>query len=392
MSLPSKIGPMMVCLLCMASWFVPGADCAGYPPDTIVSEMYGGVRVHEFNDFKSHGQEAWGIQQFDFKTKTRIGIMLVTYRSGQKVGHGRGGGSNENSGTFKISEGEYITKVKVVGTQRVSGLKFYLNNGRESPEFGGGGGGNDPNPATNWVEPPEGYGIMSVFGHADEEMDSIGFLSGPVGGKLCDNISIVTGKWKLKDYVNGGLTRTISRGTTHGTTRETSKTWGTETTLSVSQGFTYAGSETSVDVSNTWSQSTSESYSNLFSETEMTTETIEFSTGGQLWAWVFTIVDPCGTSTTMRDYVMTRSRAETPCCLVGWAADVYTQFGPCANGAPNLCTEEDKASPNYGVQMADSSVIDRLGWRAQTEVSVGFRRGLSAGSLFSFLAVRAILL
>lgn len=356
---------------------------------------------------------------------SRVDSITFKYSTGLTTIHGGDGGGADP--VFLINDGEFINKVKIVGTKRVSGIQFFLNNGRVSAATTGDKNGNigddkDPNPQTTWVyaspdngkacaltycnsygdlknafcggaecssdahsqscmnhwetfgrneqrQPdPEncaaesGFAIYSFMGRAGSELDAIGFYYGlSPGASVCKNLPIetVTGAWEYKASVNGGYTLSVTQGTIHDTAISNSKEWGMEVGGSVEQGYKIplVGSG-SISVESKYSSSQSQSYSESFQSSKETTTTLSFSTGGVLWAWVFTTVDPCGSSKTMQDYVMTRNMYETPCCLPGWAQDTYTQFGVCAGGSPNLCDEDQQSSSNYGVPMADSNVVD----------------------------------
>jgi len=74
----------------------------------------------------------------------------------------------------------------------------------------------------------------------------------------------------------------------------------------------------------------------------------KFTEGGQIWQWVYWTHDPCDAAAsaevTTYDLVLTNSKAETPCCPSGYAADRYKQHGPCTSVGFCLISAWCKAS------------------------------------------------
>jgi len=378
-----------------------------------------------WDDYSQNGDAAWVPTEIVVKHGSRVDSISFTYKGGATTSHGGGGGGADP--TFYIDPAkEYINKVKIVGTQRLSGIQFFLNNGRVSQATTGDSNGNigddkDPNPGTLWVYAspdsgkqcgldycntypdlqnafcggaqcasdaesqsclnhweeygrnearnpnPEacaqesGYAIYSFYGRAGSESDALGFYYGlSPDAAACKNLPItsVTGQWEYQTSTNGALTQSLQTGTQHTETTTNTEQWGYEVGGTVSQGYKIpmVGGG-SVSVSSKYSSTQSQAYADAFTSSTVTTYSETFSVGGSLWAWVFTTVDPCGSSRTMREYVMTRNTYETPCCSPGWAVDAYSQFGDCAGGSPNLCDEEQQQSANYNQPMVGTTYI-----------------------------------
>jgi hypothetical protein len=329
------------------------------------SKIYGGGRHMKLqSDYRDCGEDCLGIKQIEVHCGSRVGKIIVTYKSEEVRTYGKGDGGAHNCGTFKLSGNgnEYFNKVKVWGTKRVSRIQFFTNTGRISRAYGGDGGDADRNPQEHTVTPPEGWAIASFKGHAGGEVDGIGFtfMRTP---SACNAIKQVTGEWVPDQVTNGALTTEVSQGTTRSDSSTRESAWSNAVSVTVEQGYSFKAASGSVSVTNSYSKSGSQSYSNAFSMNTVKTQSIAFSSGGQLWKWVFHTVDPCGSSDSIQDYVMTRNKDQPPCCPVGWAKDTYTQFGPCAGATPekiNTCDKETikRNKADYGVQMQDSDVLD----------------------------------
>jgi len=139
----------------------------------------------------------------------------------------------------------------------------------------------------------------------------------------CRPIKSAEGKWAPIASTSEKMTYRITKGVTRSTTEENSKTWGAAASLAVSGGFTIPeGPDFKVKVTASVSQSIGHSYTEYFESREETQFTFEADEAGQLWQWQFTFVDACGTNIVKgMDVVLTKNRAQPPCCLPGHFSD-----------------------------------------------------------------------
>jgi len=139
----------------------------------------------------------------------------------------------------------------------------------------------------------------------------------------------------------------------HGTTKTyaESKTeeWSRSVTETVSSGFDLEGISGSVEISGTWAQSTSQTYSSEWS----TNNEFDFSVswgsedvGKMSWQFNFAPQDSCGHTelSLTKEKALTEGRWRPPCCLPGYSTDAPF-YSKChsgsvmiANGARYGCT------------------------------------------------------
>ncbi|KAI8647415.1 putative peptidase family-domain-containing protein [Parasitella parasitica] len=94
------------------------------------------------------------------------GFTLI-YDDGSQDQIGKTGG---NCTQFDVARGEHIQGLVVKSGAWIDGVQFRLSSGRQSPWFGGNGGG------LNQVNAPQGYDIVGIFGSAKNWMEQIGIF------------------------------------------------------------------------------------------------------------------------------------------------------------------------------------------------------------------------
>lgn len=120
--------------------------------------------------------------------------------------------------------------------------------------------------------------------------------------------------------------------------------WSKSTTHSMIAGFSYDGLSMSTTVSHSTSREYTISHSSTFSTSQMETYVTTLP-AGVVWQFQMGVQDNCGTSTVhMRDFQVTDSAANPPCCLPGYFLDESDPRGDCINvdgEVYNVCRHQD---------------------------------------------------
>jgi len=123
----------------------------------------------------------------------------------------------------------------------------------------------------------------------------------------------------------------------HSYTKGNTESWGTNTVVEASAGFSFWGIGASVTVSHGTSHEISHEYSSTFTQTNTITETYT-APEGALWQWRFQVNDTCGHSlVNTTTFVSTPSIPVYPCCLPGYAVDPGKQHGVCSPANYTVC-------------------------------------------------------
>ena len=185
---------------------------------------------------------------------------------------------------------------------------------------------------------------LSFFDHESGIAPTEWALRALPGGS-CGNPSNVRGTWKYVGYTNGQREFSYTTGTTTTDGSERSSEWAMEVGVTVStSGFVFYGTETSVDVSSSYSRGGSETISRSIEQSSETSLTTTFPHevyphGGVVWQFDYVTQDACGAGTIQTtDLVITPNRAQHPCCLPGYARNPGQQHGPCAGNSPCSCS------------------------------------------------------
>ncbi len=129
----------------------------------------GGGGGQAFDDLVQLNYVLLRISKIRIRAGSHIDRLEVTYTSGSSntpIAHGGTGGSDRQE--FTLNDKEYITRVDVRAGSRVDAIKFYLNSGRQSDWYGGGGGS-----LHSFIAPSE-HGIISFHGRSGSEIDALG--------------------------------------------------------------------------------------------------------------------------------------------------------------------------------------------------------------------------
>ena len=292
--------------------------------DPVKSGAYGGDGGDAFDDYNTLGPSSLGVSSIQVWSGNAIDRLVITYKDGHEVTHGDNSGGSASE-TFNVGS-SYITKVSIRSGNVVDQLQFELADGRKSAVYGGNGGD------AHSCQAPEGTAIVSFFGGAGNSLDQIGCYTIPT----CSDIGSVTGKWVADVYTDGDATIEQMFGTASSTTYTRDESWSDSVTNTLSGGFEFEGSSSSVQVSSTVASGLSESYTNAFEQTYTTSQTVSWSEPGQVWRWEFDTADSCGDAQTFKDYVTTNDVDHEPCCPPGFALNPSEQHGPCTQ--VELCT------------------------------------------------------
>jgi len=152
------------------------------------------------------------------------------------------------------------------------------------------------------------------------------FCGWPVGAA-----SSRRGSWTVIGSSDVATDLSVSDGIMEGSEQQRTEQWGTSTTLAVEADFMFAGSGVKITVSNTWSHSVGESFTQSFQHTKSVAWTNHFP-AGVYWQFQFSIHDNCGTASVGGHYVaVTNSSIQQPCCLPGFSvtpSDLFTCTSP----------------------------------------------------------------
>jgi hypothetical protein len=105
--------------------------------------------------------------------KNRVHGISVNYR-GKEIKSGSIG--KDNTQTFKLRPGEYITTVKVTTASRsdVTSIAFFTNRGAKL-----GPAGNEEGRKEDVIKAPDGTALVGFHGRAGRHLNAIGFKWGP---------------------------------------------------------------------------------------------------------------------------------------------------------------------------------------------------------------------
>jgi hypothetical protein len=105
--------------------------------------------------------------------KNRVHGISVKY-SGKEIKSGSIG--KDNTQTFKLRPGEYITTVKVTTASRsdVTSIAFFTNRGAKL-----GPAGNEEGRKEEVIKAPDGTALVGFHGRAGRHLNAIGFKWGP---------------------------------------------------------------------------------------------------------------------------------------------------------------------------------------------------------------------
>ena len=157
-------------------------------------------------------------------------------------------------------------------------------------------------------------------------------------------VSSVSGRWEPVHYSSANTTEiSYSVETKFTDTTVRTEGWKSSVSATVSAGFTFLGfgSKLSVGIDSFNLEDKQEVLSTKSTKSEAIKRS--FTAPGQVWRWVHTIQDSCGSAEfhTAR-YALTSTRMQYPCCLPGYAKDQANFHDPggadvCEPGTPNIC-------------------------------------------------------
>lgn len=170
----------------------------------------------------------------------------------------------------------------------------------------------------------------------DTSSDSAGVCGAFTNTDKCYYVELVNGQWVQIQSSSSEQEVSFQEGVTRTYGVESSSTWGSKVTASVSAKFGVFGIGGSASVTGEISQQFSEQYSSTFAMSSTQTHTFKYGPG-VVWQWQFAIQDGCGSATaSASDLVLTGGAFAPPCCLPGYSKNISDPTGPCAAG-PNLC-------------------------------------------------------
>jgi hypothetical protein len=146
-------------------------------------------------------------------------------------------------------------------------------------------------------------------------------------------------------YANAQQAIEFTTGTTFTNRREQTDSWSKGVEASISTEFKFFGAEAETSVTGTYAKASSTTVSDVMEKSSEIKQTTTFDEGGQVWQFVYTVQDACGSADikTM-DLVITKGQFEPPCCLPGFAL-TNEQHGPCASGSPCGCAVSTCTAP-----------------------------------------------
>jgi hypothetical protein len=128
--------------------------------------------------------------------------------------------------------------------------------------------------------------------------------------------------------------------------------WSKSVSHSVTAGFSYDGAKLTTTVSHNTSQEYTMSHSSTFSTSQLETYSTQLP-AGVAWQFHMFIEDNCGTSTVhMRDFQVTDSAANPPCCLPGYFINETDPLGDCMTvdgEVYNVCRDQDPDDDEDGM-------------------------------------------
>jgi len=137
-----------------------------------------------------------------------------------------------------------------------------------------------------------------------------------------------SGSWMWVEAIANSGVKQYSYHSTERNTQSSSSEWSESLTVSVSEGFTYSGVSGSVEVSSAAARTQARSLETALQEGYAETQTYDISpetVGMGLWQFEFTATDTCQHTEKIKthEFIYTKGRFQSPCCLPGYAMGVY---------------------------------------------------------------------
>lgn len=326
--------------ICLGSALLLGAGAQNVTEDNFCPtgdyrEYFGGDGGTAFDDCNDKAYKG-GITKVCGRGKGCLDLIHVEY-AGQSAEHGGQGG---DWSCFEFREDEFITNIALSegpdwGTTVIYSFSFTTNQGRNSPNWGGGW----KNPSAAYISkgPCEDCHVVSMFGRAAKYVDRIGFSWGTGGNGV--------GSWYQKSCQ--GCTMPWSWETQECTTQSNTDTkqvtssWTLAAKSDLNLGFKFhgVGSSEDLSISGSYAHTVATSTSSSFEKKDCSTVDRSCSKN-YFYQWqIQTQLGTHDPDTTKTGVVVCTDAAEA-CCMPGTFSDDPSDCDLDRN-APNTCSSRD---------------------------------------------------